>query len=248
MYASPSPSERLATAAGSVAVVALVGYALVTGLSVPVRILAEQAMPVLALNAPPPPPPERRQPPEPVKKAERMKGDASPRNLRNVATPVVAPPKTLPVKPPVIATLVPNIGAAASNGASDRPGPGQGAGGTGNGFGGGGDGAGDGDGDDTPPRQIRGRLGFSDMPAALRAEGIERTVEVRYAVNVDGRVSNCSVTRSSGSAELDATTCRLIEDRFRYRPSLDSDGRPVRSIVEQQHSWRVDRATDEQGG
>jgi protein TonB len=32
------------------------------------------------------------------------------------------------------------------------------------------------------------------------------TVQVRYFVNVDGRVSGCVVTRSSGNAALDETT------------------------------------------
>jgi protein TonB len=35
------------------------------------------------------------------------------------------------------------------------------------------------------------------------------------------------VIRSSGDADLDGTTCQLIERRYRYRPALDAEGRPV---------------------
>ncbi len=62
-------------------------------------------------------------------------------------------------------------------------------------------------------------------------------VGVRYTVETDGRVTHCMVTRSSGNAVLDATTCRLIELRFRYRPWLDAAGRPVRSTVVHNQEW-----------
>jgi len=64
---------------------------------------------------------------------------------------------------------------------------------------------------------------------------------VRYFVNVDGRVSGCVVTRSSGNAVLDETTCRLIEQRYRYDPSRDADGRPVRSIIVVSQDWVLER-------
>ena len=237
MYSSSS-SEKIATGAGSVGIVALIGYALMVGLTVPMRFLAEQSMPVL--NLPIPPPPEKVRRPEPQKKAKPMKHEASAQSRKAKASPIVAPlmpPLFRPPVPPVIAALKPNIGAAVKNGASNSPGPGEGAGGLGDGLGGGGDG----DGGDTPPRQIKGELGFADMPSVLRAEGVERTVSVRYGVDVDGRASNCSVTGSSGSAELDAITCQLIEQRFRFKPSRDGNGRPVHSTIVEQHSWGLDR-------
>jgi protein TonB len=50
-------------------------------------------------------------------------------------------------------------------------------------------------------------------------------------------VTSCTVTRSSGVAELDALTCRLIRERFRYRPSTDRYGRPIADEVEGEHDW-----------
>ena len=60
-----------------------------------------------------------------------------------------------------------------------------------------------------------------------------------YTVEPDGRATGCRITASSGSAELDSHTCRLIEQRFRFRPSLDGRGRPVRSRIVQDHYWEV---------
>jgi protein TonB len=71
-------------------------------------------------------------------------------------------------------------------------------------------------------------------------------VGVRYLVWTDGRVRDCEITRSSGSAELDATTCRLIEARFRFRPSRDARGRTVPAVIVENHSWMIRREPAEQ--
>jgi protein TonB len=149
------------------------------------------------------------------------------------------------LKPPNITTApVANLGDAAANGASDLPGPGQGAGGIGNGFGGGGEGglgngrgAGRGEPPVEPPRRIGGRLGYRDAPEGLIPEGREGHVGVLYAVNPDGRVSDCEIERSSGIPALDGLVCRLIEQRFVFRPARDRFGRPVRSRIAETHSF-----------
>ena len=44
--------------------------------------------------------------------------------------------------------------------------------------------------------------------------------------------------------ELDQRTCALIEERFRFAPSRDGDGRPVRSIIEESHTWEAEGGRD----
>ncbi|HWT13829.1 MAG TPA: energy transducer TonB, partial [Allosphingosinicella sp.] len=117
-------------------------------------------------------------------------------------------------------------------------GDGTGSGGDGGGGGGGG-GYGDGRGL-SPPRWLRGRIRDSDYPPGLGEAGIGGTVSVRYTVETDGRVSGCMVTRSSGSGALDRTTCRVIEERFRFDPSRDGRGRPIRSQIVENHEWVVE--------
>ena len=201
------------------------------------------------------PRPAMPQPPKPravqaaKPKGSKATGAPSPPNLRNQATQIVAPKlEPLIVPPPIVAATQAGTGRAANTGASDRVGPGQGAGGFGDGFGGGGDGAGGDGGGDVPPRWIKGRLRFSDLPAGLLEAERGGSVSVRYVVNIDGRVGNCLVTRSSGSAELDQITCALIERRFRFDPSRDGRGRPVRSIIVETHSWTIESSEEDPAG
>jgi protein TonB len=66
---------------------------------------------------------------------------------------------------------------------------------------------------------------------------VEGSVAVRFTVEPSGRVSGCTVIRSSANEELDSTTCRLIEQRFRYRPARDSEGRPVPEVISRTFDW-----------
>jgi len=238
------------SALASFAIVALGGTALVIGLSAGAPITRVVRDTLVSLTpAPverPRPKPTQPSPPRPTVQAEkaqksRPKDAASPANLRNQATAVFAPVlPPLRSPPPIVAAPGPAAGNAANTGASDRVGPGQGAGGIGDGTGGGGNGDGDGDGYAdavTRPIQIRGKLHWSDLPRELRQAHRGGDLELVYRVNIDGRVSGCRVTQSSGIPALDAQTCQLITERFRFRPSRDADGRPVPSNIIESHGW-----------
>jgi TonB family protein len=60
---------------------------------------------------------------------------------------------------------------------------------------------------------------------------------VQFTVQADGRVSNCQAVRSSGKAGLGAMTCRLVEQRMRFKPALDAQGNPVASTAHAQYEW-----------
>lgn len=238
--------RRVLAALGAVFFEALLALALILGLRVAMQPAPVGIMRLVNLApeppAPPPPVPERR-------RSTRPEGEPSPPNLRARPTEIVAPPPALPMPSPLPAAPIAGPGSAPSAGAADVPGPGYGAGGVGDGFGGGGDGDGDGAGGFTPPRQIRGSLRDSDYPRGLGEAGIGGTVSVQFSVETDGRVGRCFVTRSSGQAELDDLTCRLIERRYRFRPSLDRSGRAVRSQVVENHTWEtIDDPPEEREG
>ncbi|WP_420137768.1 energy transducer TonB, partial [Sphingomonas sp.] len=205
---APRPlRERLAAGFGVAAIELAIGLALLLGLATQLAPPAEA--PATLLDVPPPlPMPTARERPH----ARAHTGRPAPRNLRATPSALVVPPPIIPLAPPppILAPPVAATGAAPQAGASDLPGPGTGAGGVGNGLGGGGNG----DGDGYPPRHIRGRIRDGDFPRALAEAGAGGTVGVRYRVGVDGRVSDCLVTASSGNADLDALTCRLIQQRF----------------------------------
>lgn len=241
--------RQRAVAAGVSALLHILGFAALLGWSraQPVAVV-ERTLDVIELDRPPliePRPPRR---PEP----RRRSGAAAPPDLKNVPKAMVAPPPIILLPPPpLLAAPIAGPGAALDSGAAPVAGPGTGAGGEGVGRGSGtgdGDGSGDGDGDGdggTPPRQIGGRMRDSDYPKGLGVEGIQGRVSVRYLVSETGRVSDCEVTASSGSTTLDETTCRLITERFRFRPSRDGRGQPVASYVVENHDWIVERDTEQ---
>ncbi len=224
-------------------VVALLVWLLVLGLAIGPRGVAESALKVFGVA---PPPPRVEKPIPPRRPSYRASGAAAPPNLRARATEVVAPIPAvlLPPPPPVVAAPVAFEGAQASQGAAEVAGPGTGAGGEGNGTGAGGWGNGDGAGD-VPPRQIKGRIKDSDYPREASEQGASGIVGVRYVVAVDGRVPRCQVTRSSGSAALDETTCRLIMERFRFKPAHDARGRPFEAVMVNNEEWVIERDVPE---
>ncbi len=230
-----SREDRVKAALASALIVGALGWGLVEALAGDVRTAADDALKLFVVAPPPSPPPVERPRPEPAHH-HHPNGAASPANLRATATPVVAP--ALPPRPsPVVAAPKPETGAAASAGASNRPGSGTGAGGQGTGTGSGDAGNGSGDGDGDGPELIRGEISNRDYPKGALRAGASGTVRTRFTVGVNGRVSGCVVTASSGNAELDATTCRLITQRFRFAPARGAAGRPVADEAEGEQHW-----------
>lgn len=217
-------STRERTLAGSAAALAAlgVGLGLANGLDLQIVRSVSETIEAIALPAPRPPQEE----PVPQDHAdEKASGKASAANKHARATPVVAPK-------PIIPPPKPGIGSDASAGATPTPGPGSGAGGRGDGTGSGGSGSGTGGG--TKAMWRSGAIRDRDYPRDASRARIGGDVEVRFTIEATGRVTGCRVTRSSGDASLDATTCRLIEERFRFRPATNGVGDPVAS----QYGWR----------
>jgi len=63
-------------------------------------------------------------------------------------------------------------------------------------------------------------------PQAIRSSTQGRVV-VRVTVGPDGRATDCRTVGPSGSAALDATTCRVVMTRARFRPAIGADGQPT---------------------
>lgn len=242
--------DRLRSAVAVGLLHALIGWALLTGLGYSPSAALPEALKLLNLAEEPPPPPAKPARPDVEKKTRKPRpkdpeGSASPANLKNTPTQIMAPPPEirLPVPPPIPAAPAPGQGSAMAAGAATVPGPGTGAGGIGTGLGSGrfgtGTGGGGGGGRGTRARWISGGIGPSDYPDRAYRARIGGTVHLRFTVAPSGRVSDCAVTRSSGSRELDSVTCRLIVSRFRYRPARDAEGRPVAERVVGEHVWEV---------
>ncbi|OZA20685.1 MAG: hypothetical protein B7X90_05440 [Novosphingobium sp. 17-62-19] len=66
-----------------------------------------------------------------------------------------------------------------------------------------------------------------DYPTAAIREEREGTTRFRLSVGMDGKVTGCEITASSGSPDLDAATCAKVTARARFIPALGSDGMPM---------------------
>lgn len=239
--------ERAGGAAGAAVLTLALGVLLVAGLAVRGQgVSAERGLALFRVVPEPP----RREATRAPQRDPRAEGEAAPANLRSRATQVAVPEPVVPIPlppPPLPVADKAADGVEATSGAADLPGPGTGAGGEGDGSGAGGrgDGRGAGDPDATPPRWIRGRLRDSDYPADLAEAGVGGRVTVLYLVETDGRVSDCEVVGSSGVPRLDALTCRLIRERFRFRPSRSGAGKPVPALIRESHEWVFERLPPE---
>jgi protein TonB len=224
-----APRERALALAGVVLIQAALGIALLIGLRVQIETYREAAQRLIEVTlepaprpAPPPPAiPQRGRTAPSAPKAEVPKPNGSP-------GPVPAPPAlSVPSVVPMPAAHVSGGGAGSGAGAGSGTGGGAGGSGTGEGAGG------------TDLEQIAGEITPRDYPRHLGNAGIGGRVGILFTVGVNGRVTACRVTSSSGIPELDALTCRLIQKRFRYRPSTDRYGRPVADEVEGEQIWEA---------
>jgi TonB family protein len=77
-----------------------------------------------------------------------------------------------------------------------------------------------------------------DYPDWSLIMGEEGEVGVLLKIGASGRVTGCTIARSSGSKDLDSATCGLLTERARFTPAVDGNGNPAPSRVEQQVSWK----------
>lgn len=237
--------QRILAGASVAALHTAMGLALISGFGVTVVQAVSDNLKTFDVHEVPPPLPPAAPAPRPraVEAPAEPESAAAPENLRQTPVPVVVPPPVLPlnVPPPVTAAPVPAQGPAADAGASDTPGPGTGAGGEGTGTGSGQAGNGTGSGVAVHSERIKGRIKPSDYPDAAYEAHAGGTVFVRLVVGADGRVSRCDIDESSGRADLDSATCRIILERYRYRPARDAAGNPVPEVVHMAQVWETGR-------
>lgn len=225
-------ADKIGSAIAVVGIHLLVGYALSIGGKLSSPQPARDARPLLTVLEPIPPPPPQ-PPPSPKAPAPALKSAASSQRAapplpKSVAAPIAAPQApTPPIGPPTVTGTIP-----AGSGADGTDGGAGGAGGAGSGTGAG---AGNGEGF-TGARQTRGSFRNSDFPASVRGAGRLR-IGVRYAVGPAGRVDRCEIIDSSGYSEVDEMTCRVIVERYRFKPARDTQGFPITQVMEEDYTW-----------
>jgi protein TonB len=195
----------------TVVVVGGLMYAIVTGLAYNVIKKTAQELKVIDVEQQPPPP---EQPPPP------------PKDMPKVPPPPVTPPPLVQMNapPPPIQTVtapppvyIPPVAPAPP---PPPPQPRK-----------------------VEPARARANLGSyvtnDDYPPSALAAGQEGRTSFRLDVGPDGRVSNCTVTGSSGSSALDAAICRIMRSRARFTPAHDSSGNAVADSVSASIVWQI---------
>jgi protein TonB len=85
---------------------------------------------------------------------------------------------------------------------------------------------------------VAGALTDADYARSGLPPGAAGTVLIGFRVRSDGGVDQCRTLRSSGYAAIDGETCRLVEQRFRFRPARDSGGHPIDYTLRTDFTWR----------
>lgn len=79
----------------------------------------------------------------------------------------------------------------------------------------------------------------ADYPPNALRKGDQGVTRFEVTVGPDGRVRDCTVTRSSGSTELDVATCAKVSQRARFDPASDERGVVVAGRYANAISWRI---------
>jgi protein TonB len=181
------------------------GYALVTGLAYSAIKKAVERVTTVDIEEPPPPEEEPPPPPEPETAPPPPVAPPPPINISVAPPPIQVQTNIPPPAPP--ARIIP----PAAPPAPPPPPP--------------------------PPSQARGaspdnqaswaRRIQENYPARALRDETEGRVGVRVSIGTNGRVSDCTVTSSSGSRILDDAACEGMQRYARYKPALDAAGHPT---------------------
>ncbi|MFM5885241.1 MAG: energy transducer TonB [Novosphingobium sp.] len=78
-----------------------------------------------------------------------------------------------------------------------------------------------------------------DFPNSMLAKGQSALLRFRLIVSTVGTVENCVITKGVGSTEFRELTCALLTKRAKFKPALDNDGRPLKSVFSSSIRWAI---------
>jgi protein TonB len=193
------------------------GYAIVTGLAFNVIKKTAQDLKTFIVEEPPPPPDEPPPPPKDMPKVPPPPMTPPPLVRLNTTPPpiaVVESPVIPPVAPPVYAPPAPPPPPAPVHKVQSAQ---------------------------SAKGDLRTLFSPDDYPASASSAGAEGTAQAQLTIGPDGRVTGCSITRSSGNGSLDSTTCNILRRRAKFTPARDSNGQPTSdTITTPPITWRLE--------
>jgi protein TonB len=78
-----------------------------------------------------------------------------------------------------------------------------------------------------------------DYPASELRNEVEGLTGYRLVIGTNGRVASCEIVRSSGSNRLDDAACRRISQRARFDPATDETGGKVVGTYAGTVKWEI---------
>lgn len=70
-------------------------------------------------------------------------------------------------------------------------------------------------------------------------EEMAGTARFNLTINTRGKVTGCTITRSTGHAPLDAATCEIVTRRARFDAARDGTGKPVAGSYNGVITWQI---------
>ncbi|MCL9998274.1 MAG: energy transducer TonB [Erythrobacter sp.] len=71
------------------------------------------------------------------------------------------------------------------------------------------------------------------------AEELSGTARFTLQIDARGKVTGCTITRSTGHPALDTATCDLVSKRARFDAARDGNGKPVPGSWSNSVTWRI---------
>lgn len=90
-----------------------------------------------------------------------------------------------------------------------------------------------------PRANLASYVSADDYPPSAARNNEEGRVVFVLDISAEGRVTNCTVTLSSGSAALDSATCRIMRSRARYTPARNNRGEAIAGRDQGAVRWQL---------
>ena len=87
--------------------------------------------------------------------------------------------------------------------------------------------------------KANGEFILKHYPQGALDSGEQGLVRFRITLDQKGEMTGCEVTKSSGYSRLDTETCELIQRYARFKPPVNSEGRPVAATRNGYVNWRL---------
>ncbi len=78
-----------------------------------------------------------------------------------------------------------------------------------------------------------------DYRSRWNLEKMAGTARFALAIDARGKVTGCTITRSTGHAPLGAATCDLVTKRARFEAARDGTGKPVAGNYSGVITWQI---------